>query len=124
MGRQSSRASRLPYTPAGDPLGEKEPLLAQNVHLLWMKPGGCSCFWPQHRFKVIKLRGRGIVYTLGFQKLRKRAFSLSLKDQQKEYVKSNETLDGEQSIRRETPAGELLELMARAILPPKPRWDS
>lgn len=40
------------------------------------------------------LRRKGTVHTLGFQKVKKRAFSPSLKASQKEYIPSNESLDG------------------------------
>ena len=124
--RQSSRVSRLLPTPTREPLGEEgQPLLGYipAIYLLWMKPGGCSCFWPQHRFKVMKLRGKGIVYTLSFQKLKNRAFSPSLKASQKEYITSNETAEWESS-RTAAAAGQQLGLVARAILPPMKRWDS
>lgn len=62
------------------------PLLGQKVHPLWMKPGGCSCFWPQHRFKVIRLRGKVIVYNPGFQKLKNRAFSPSHQASKKQHM--------------------------------------
>ena len=76
-----------------------------------MKPGGCACFWLQHRFKVKELRGKVIVYTPGFQKLKNRAFSPSLQASEKEHTTSNRTLDREHSTRRETTAGEYLELV-------------
>lgn len=59
----------------------------------------------------IKLRGKRIVYTSGFQKLKKRAFSLSLKASQKEYMTSNEMLAGS------TASAEQHELAARSVLP-------
>lgn len=62
---------------------------------------------PQHRFKVIKLRGEGMVYTLGFQRLKERAFSSSLKT-------SHQTKCGTGG----TASGEHLELVSRTVLPP------
>lgn len=50
----------------------------------------------------MKLRGKGIVYTLGFQKLKNRAFSPSLKASQKEYSISNEAAERENSSRPAT----------------------
>lgn len=92
-------------------LGERgPPLLGQTVHPLRMKPGGCACFWPQHRFKVKELRGKVIVYTPGFQKPKNSAFSPSLQASAKEHMTSNRTLDGEHSTRGGTTAGEHLEL--------------
>ena len=76
-----------------------------------MKPGGCACFWLQHRFKVKELRGKVIVYTPGFQKLKNRAFSPRLQASEKEHTTSHRTLEGEHSTRRETTAGEYLELV-------------
>jgi len=100
------RVLRLLQTPTREPLGEEgPPLLGQNIHLFWMQPGGCSCFWPQHGFKVMKLRGKGIVYALGFQKLKNRAFSPSLKASQKEYSTSNKIAARESSRRPATAAG-------------------
>ena len=62
-------------------------------------------------FKVKELRGKVIVYTPGFQKLKNSAFSPRLQASAKEHTTSNRTLDGEHSTRRETAAGEHLELV-------------
>lgn len=110
---------------SGEPLGKEGPLLlGQITYLFQMQPSGCSCFWPRHGFKVMKLRGKGIVYILGFQKLKNRAFSPSLKASQKEYSTSNEAAERKNSSRPATVPGQQPGLVARAILPPRHTWDS
>lgn len=92
-GEAKKRASRQLQTPAGEPLGEREDGWdRRHITYGWSQVAARGS---GHRTDSrTMLRRKGIVYSLGFQKLKKRAFSPSLKASQKEYIPSNETLDG------------------------------
>lgn len=92
--------------------------LGQKAHHLWMKPGGCSWFWPPHRFKDNAQKKGNSLY-LGFSEAQEESFLSKPQGLTKGIHPIKRIARREHSLRTGSAAGEQLELVARTFSHPR-----